>query len=214
MIITGMKNWMNTYYSELEESIGNADSLLDVGCGEQSPLFFLKNRVRHSVGVDGFQKSLEISRKKNIHDDYLCCDILGIKNEFEKNSFNCVVALDVIEHLPKEKGFELVEQMEFISSDKVIIFTPNGFLPQAEHSDNIMQKHISGWSVNEMKDLGYEVIGINGWKPLLGELAIPKFQPKKLWAVISRLSQPIVRNNPELAFQILCVKDMNASKGP
>ncbi len=205
-----IKKWMNNYLSELEKLIGSSGSVLDVGCGENSPIKNFKKRLKFSAGVDGFQKSLNLSKEENIHDEYYCIDILNLKNKFNSNSFNCVIALDVIEHLPKQQGLELIKQMEYISNDKVIIFTPNGFLPQGEHSGNPLQKHRSGWDVEEMRGLGFEVIGINGWKPLLGEMSIPKFRPRKFWMLISRLTQPFVRNNPEHAFQILCVKEIKS----
>ena len=206
-----IKNWMNVYHTELETLVCDSETLLDVGCGENSPIKYFNKRLNYSVGVDGFQKSIDLCKKEKIHDEYHCINILNIKDNFNNNSFDCVIALDVIEHLEKDLGFELINQMESISSNKVIIFTPNGFLPQAEHSDNIYQKHLSGWTVDEMHDLGYSVIGINGWKPLLGEMSIPNFKPHKLWTFISRLTQPFVRNNPKHAFQILCIKYLNDS---
>ena len=98
--------------------------------------------------------------------------------------------------------------MESIASKKVIVFTPNGFQPQNEHSGNILQRHLSGWSVKEMEAKGYRVIGINGWKPLIGEFALPRFKPRRLWTVISRLTQPMIRNHPDHAYAILCIKDI------
>ena len=95
-----------------------------------------------------------------------------------------------------------------IASKRVIAFTINGFQPQDEHSGNVLQKHLSGWSVAEMRQRGYEVVGINGWKPLLGEFALPRLRPKSLWRVILRLTQYLVRNRPALAYQILCTKDL------
>ena len=201
-----MKSWAVTYYSELEKAIGNAESLLDVGCGINSPVSYLSKRPKHLVGVDGFQPSVDESRRKKIHDDYVCSDLLDIDKHFEVNSFECVMALDVIEHFPKDKGFDLLEKMEKLASKRVIVFTPNGFQAQNEHSGNALQKHVSGWSVEEMQKRGYEVIGINGWKPLLGEFALPRFWPRSFWTLISRLTQSIVRNKPKSAFQMLCVK--------
>jgi len=204
-----LRNWTVTYYQELEKAIGDVESLLDVGCGINSPISSISRRPGKLIGVDGFQPSIDESRRQNKHDDYLCSDLLEVDSHFEENSFECVMALDVIEHFPKEKGFELLEKMEALASKRVIVFTPNGFLSQDEHSGNVLQKHVSGWSVEEMRRRGYQVIGINGWKPLLGEFALPRFWPKPLWMVISRLTQPLVRNRPEAAFQILCVKHLD-----
>ncbi len=207
MNFNGLKKWLVTYHRELQAAIGDAGSLLDIGCGIDSPLAHLARKPARTVGVDGFMPSIEESRRKGNHNDYVCCDILEVGSKFPAESFECVMALDVIEHLPKEKGLELLRQMEQLSSRRVIIFTPNGFLAQSEHSDNPLQVHLSGWSVQEMRERGFRVIGINGWKPLLGEMALPRFWPQGLWTVISRLTQTLVRNHPEHAFQILCVKD-------
>ena len=58
-----------------------------------------------------------------------------------------------------------------------------------------------------MKSMGYHVIGINGWKPLRKEYAAVRFQPKYFWLLVSHLTQIFVRNRPEHAFQILCIKE-------
>jgi len=99
--------------------------------------------------------------------------------------------------------------MEEIATKKVIIFTPNGFLPQGEYDNNPWQIHHSGWDVEEMQDLGYNIIGINGWKPLRGEYARINYKPLFLWTLLSDITQLFVRNNPKYAFQILCVKELN-----
>ena len=101
--------------------------------------------------------------------------------------------------------------MEKIAKNKVIIMTPNGFLPQGIYYNNPWQVHKSGWTVKEMKKRGYKVIGINGWKPLRGECARLRFWPKYFWLRISEITQFFVRNKPEKAFQILCVKTKGRS---
>jgi len=203
---------MMLYCSELDRMITGCESLLDVGCGADSPVQYLQHRVAHLVGVDGFQRSIDASREKRIHDDYRCIDILHIGRTFARDSFDCVLASDVIEHLNKDDGYRLVEQMESIARKKSIIFTPNGFLAQGEHSDNPLQRHRSGWTVAEMRQLGYNVIGINGWKPLLGELAAVRYRPQKFWSLLSRVTQLYVRDRPQHAFQILCVKELESGE--
>ena len=204
-----IKEWILSYHTiELEKMIGDTQSLLDLGCGINSPVELISKRPPHLVGVDGFQPSIDESRRNNIHDDYVCAELLDIDNFFETDSFECVMALGVIEHYQKEKGYVLLEKMEKLASQRVIISTTNGFVPQAEHSGNILQKHLSGWSVDEMQQRGYKVIGFNGWKPLHGEYALPRFRPRRFWTVISRLTEPLIRNHPNHAFQILCVKNL------
>ena len=61
-----------------------------------------------------------------------------------------------------------------------------------------------------MAGLGYRVVGINGWRPLRGEYARPRWRPGVFWYRMSLLSQPLVASRPAYAFAILCVKDMDA----
>lgn len=193
------------YGIELERAVEKCKSLLDVGCGSNSPIKSFSKKL-YCVGVDAFYPSIEKSKKLGIHNEYHKMDVLDIGKNFKPNSFDCVLASDLIEHLDKKDGFKLIEMMEKILKNKVIIFTPNGFLPQGEYDNNPWQVHKSGWTVKEMKKRGYKVIGINGWKPLRGEYARLRFRPSYFWQIISDITQLFVRNKPEKAFQILCIK--------
>ncbi|MFW9819701.1 MAG: class I SAM-dependent methyltransferase [Candidatus Thorarchaeota archaeon] len=193
--------------SELEKAILPCNTLLDLGCGADSPIKYFSDKF-HCVGVDLYERSINNSKKKEIHNEYYQIDVLKIEDKFKPNSFDCVVALDLIEHLTKEEGYKLINTMEKISKKKVVIFTPNGYHPQGEFDVNPWNNHKSGWSVEEMEQKGYRVIGMNGLKYLKGEYAAPKYKPKLLWYVISEITQIFVRNHPERANQLLCVKEL------
>ncbi|MBI3037327.1 class I SAM-dependent methyltransferase [Candidatus Woesearchaeota archaeon] len=228
-----------SYGKELEKAVGSCKTLLDIGCGENSPIKQFSHRpasakqiglspIAHSahrgiepmrrgseaasiysVGVDASLPSIQKSKKESIHNRYFRANVMNIGERFKPDSFDCVLASDLIEHLTKTEGLKLLGMMEKIASVKVIVFTPNGFLPQQGYDNNPFQLHKSGWTVDEMKKLGYHVIGINGWKPLRGEQASIKLRPKLFWQIISDLTQLLTRNRPEKAFQILCVKSVN-----
>jgi SAM-dependent methyltransferase len=193
------------YEKELEEAVRNCTSLLDLGCGSSSPIQSFSKKL-YCVGVDTHGPSIELSKKSQIHNKYYRMDVLEIGKNFKPDSFDCVLASDLIEHLDRDEGIKLMEMMETIAKHKIIIFTPNGFQPQEPHHDNPWQLHKSGWTVKEMRNRNYNVIGINGWKPLRKEFAEIRFQPYGLWKPISDFSQLFVRNIPAKAFQILCVK--------
>ena len=89
-----------------------------------------------------------------------------------------------------------------------IIFTPNGFLEQKPFDGNEWQRHVSGWEIDEMRQMGFDIIGINGWKPLRGPRARITIRPKSFWKRMSYLSELYVTKNPQFAFQILCVKNL------
>lgn len=136
---------------EIDES---CRSVLDVGCGFNSPVQQLFRRPKVLVGVDGFGDAIKKARAKCIHDDYREYDVRRINEIFPQKSFDCVLASDLIEHLTKEDGFKLIYRMERIAIRKVIIYTPNGFLPQRAEYGNVLQEHRSGWTVKEMRKLG------------------------------------------------------------
>lgn len=199
----------NQYLRLLEkEIINDCQTLLDVGCGASSPIQKFTRKLRHTVGVDCFPEALSKSRAAGIHREYKLADVLSLDENFAPRSFDCVVALDLIEHLSKADGLRLITAMEKIAKKKIIIFTPNGFLPQNEYDGNPNQVHLSGWTAAEIKKLGFRVMGINGWKPLRGEYSLIKWRPKWFWTPISWLSQLVVTNQPERAFQLLCIKEI------
>ncbi len=193
---------------EFGKELKGMNSVLDVGCGASSPIKEFSNNF-YSVGVDAFKPSIEKSKKNKIHNEEYFMDVMDINKKFKKNSFDCVIAIDLIEHLSKEDGLILIKRMEEIAKKKIIIFTPNGFLEQGVYDNNKWQIHNSGWGVKEMKNLGYRVIGINGWKPLRGDYAKIKYKPRYLWLIVSDITQLFLRKMPESAFQILCVKKKN-----
>ena len=115
---------------------------------------------------------------------------------------------EFLEHLSKEDGQKLIAIMEKLAKKKVIIFTPNGFLPQKEFDGNTYQAHLSGWEVEEMKAKGYRVLGMSGWKKMKGERAELKWWPKKFWERIGLFTEPILFHFPKHSFEILCVKEL------
>jgi len=198
----------NQYEKELSRVVdASCVSLLDVGCGFNSPVSSLRQRPKYMVGIDGFAPAIEESRAKGIHEEYHRMPLLEIGNKFKPESFDCILASDVIEHFTKEEGISLIEQMERIARKKVIIYTPNGFLPQGEEYGNPMQRHLSGWTAREMERLGYRIVGIQGFRCLRGEMARIKWRPYRFWYMVSLLSQFITKNHPAWAFRILCVKE-------
>jgi len=54
-----------------------------------------------------------------------------------------------------------------------------------------------------------KVIGINWLKYFLGEYGMVKYQPKVSWTILTKISQIFVRNYPEKAYQLLCIKELS-----
>jgi 2-polyprenyl-3-methyl-5-hydroxy-6-metoxy-1,4-benzoquinol methylase len=160
------------------------------------------------VGLDGYAPALEEARQARTHDSYQLGDVRKVAEILAGRRFDACVSLDVIEHLPKADGWQMLDQMEKLATRRVIIFTPNGFIPQ--HSkDGDLQEHLSGWTSDELRRRGYIVTGMYGPKSLRGEHHEIRLRPKAFWLVMSFVGHYLsTRRHPESAAAIFCVKDM------
>ena len=195
------------YIKEFNRNIGpSTKSLLDVGCGFNSPVQHLRHRPERMVGVDAFLPAIEQSRAKGIHDEYYQMSLFYIGEVFGPESFDCVIAAQVIEHLPEKEALDLISEMEKIARHKIIISTPNGFVPQGEEFGNPFQKHLSGWTVKQMESMFYSVVGYEGYKFSRGERARMHWWSYHFWAAASMVRGLFPMNRPAWAYQLLCVK--------
>ncbi len=198
----------------LSHELKDCRSVLDLGCGPDSP-------VQHcgascSIGVDAFEPYIEQSKKKKIHHEYVLGNITKI--EFKPKSFDAVIMIESLEHLDKEQGRALLGKIEKWARKKVIVTTPNGYLPGLD--SNPLQSHRSGWTVDEMRARGYKVYGMAGWKFLRKKDAhenvtqedyfLMCFKPKCLWYFISAFTQLITYYCPKFSFGILCIKPLGS----
>ncbi|MCU0822969.1 MAG: glycosyltransferase [Spirochaetes bacterium] len=134
------------------------DSLLNLGCGFYFP--DIKDKLSYSVGVELYEPALQKSKLLKIHNQYIQGDIRNI--QFKPKSFDIVTAIEVLEHLTKEEGGILLNNMESWARKRVIITTPNGYLNQDELDMNPYQIHNSGWKIGDFKKLGYKTKGLGG----------------------------------------------------
>jgi len=185
-------------------------SLLDLGCGKESLLKHFSNKINYSVGVDNYAPYIEESRRKGIHKNYVQGDVLQVLKSLDDKSFSIVVALDLVEHLPKNLGWELIRQMERVAKHKIIIYTPNGFVPQNEFDGNIQQTHLSGWEAGELRRRGFRIYGMSGLKQLRREKGEIKFKPYFLFRPLASATQLLAYFFPESAFQLFCIKELDS----
>ncbi len=181
-------------HERLDEALRSCGSVLDIGCGPESP-------VRSTVAMDAHLPSLRRSGGLRVA---ACAPRLP----FRDRTFDAAVALDLIEHLDRARGDVLLAEMERVSRRRVIVFTPEGFLAQEARDGNPFQVHRSGWTTPDFARRGYRVTGVNGVKGLRGEAADLRWGPTRLWRTLSCLSQGMLYRFPSLCFQILCVKDV------
>lgn len=199
-----------SWTKHLKRELAGCASVLDIGCGKDSPI--QECRIPYSVGVDLFDAYLEESKRKRIHTEYVKADIRTV--DFPAKSFDCVMCLEVLEHLTREEGLALLARMEKWAKKKIVLTTPNTFVWQDEVDDNPLQTHQSGWTARDLQRLGFKVRGLKGWRVLRGYRGACKYRPMFFWAKLSHISQKFIYFVPSLAFQLFVVKDLNRSTGP
>jgi hypothetical protein len=154
----------------LRQELRGCRTVVDLGCGQSSPLPYCA--VEYTVGVDVHRGYfLDETRLARGHSAYVEADVRRVA--FRERSVDAVLALDVVEHLPKEDGWALIHSMERWARRKVILSTPNGFVPQPPDEKNAHQEHLSGWLPEEFTARGYRVCGFSGWKALRGDDPAP-----------------------------------------
>lgn len=101
--------------------------ILDAGCGEGTLLAFL--RERGYTNLSGFDLSPEnVSICHSLGFDFVRQgDILQLVDNYPSNHFGLILFIDVLEHLPKQRVVDAIEQMRacLCSGGSLIIQTPN-----------------------------------------------------------------------------------------
>jgi SAM-dependent methyltransferase len=199
-------NLFPTWSDYIKKELIGCDSVLDLGCGncQNSPLQNMAST--YLVGVDAYPPYLEECRRRKLHSEYIKADIRQV--EFKERSFDAVVMLNVLEHMSKKDGLQLIDKFSIWAKKKVILTTPNGFLPQDGYDSNVFQEHLSGWSVEDFKRVGFRVYGLYGWKNLRGYRATIKYKPEIFWQMLSDLTQISVYRHAELACRLLAIKKL------
>lgn len=191
---------------ELEKIIPEkCETLLDIGCGENSAAGRIRRKKIKKIGLDIFPEAIEKSKSRGIHDEYICGDVMEIDKLFEPKYIDCVIALDILEHLEKEKAIVLLKDMENIAKIAVIVQTPNGFFPQGEYNGNVYQQHKCGFSSEELRKMGFKVLGMDGPK-FLRKKNFESKEPNAFFSILANLSDPVFRYFPEKSFNLLAYK--------
>lgn len=200
----------------LKKELSDCKSVLDLGCGPSSPLKNIKN-IDYSVGVELFKPYLDISKKQKIHTKYLQKDILNLN--FKSNSFDAVILIEVLEHLSKNDGQKILKLADIWSKKKVILSTPNQYFPMGIVDNNIHQKHLSGWSIKELRQNGFKINGVSGFRffykksndieSLINGKVYQniKFYPRPFFYGINALFQIPNYYFPKYSFGLFAVKD-------
>ena len=154
-------------YTYIKEATDPDKSLLSLCCGIGLEFPYLQ--TEDITGVDLSPQYIDVLKVNYPKVKTVLSHALDYLIKQEDNSVDVISIIDGIEHMPKEIGLTLIPQMKRVCKEKILLFTPqgkaeDGFLKNEPHnawgiegSDNF-QLHLSGWTVDELKELGFEMI--------------------------------------------------------
>jgi len=176
-------------------------TLLDIGCGTVCLKVFGEH---HSIGVDICDESLKVAEKRGKFQSLIKCDVCNLP--FSEKSFDGVICTEVIEHISKQDGYKLIDDLEKIARQIVIYTTPWGADLLERHSFNPYMQHQCGWMPEEFEERGYKIYPLNTLRYLkFGDY----WWHSMMHYGVSFLSSPIVAMFPRrLSDNFMAIKEL------
>ena len=194
---------------ELEKSDGI--SILDLGCGDGHSMKLILHGLKRGfliAGIDAYPKSLVTALKLGIYEILWRGDIRCWN--YKPKSYDTIFLCEILEHLPKEDGHQLLDKLDKVARNLIIITSPPHWDndPNAIREEPIEERfqkgelwripHISLWKEADYKKHGYTTKGANG-------LYIPKL-PILARTILGMILTPLIWHSPDRANTIVAVK--------
>ncbi|MHC4475127.1 MAG: methyltransferase domain-containing protein [Planctomycetota bacterium] len=145
--------------------VDRAESVLEVGCGLGAYLERYTNAGQRVVGVEPYLPYLEESSKRVPWAEFQHMDALTYFAQSQEK-FDCVLLIDVVEHLEKDQAVRMVQ--EAIKHCKKIVFCQTPFGRHVQDHDpwgmdgHYWQTHKSTWDSSNLRELGFSFYTV--WK--------------------------------------------------
>jgi len=144
----------------ISKIIKETDVVLDIGCGIR-PMTYFKPKIH--LMIEPYQEYVDMLSYKFTGDKsaiIFCKDALLSLQDLSDGSVDSVFLLDVIEHMEKDIGRQVIQHCERVAREQIVLFTPLGFMPQCAESNidawglsgGQYQEHLSGWEPDDFKD--------------------------------------------------------------
>lgn len=99
----------------------------------------------------------------------VCSDTLSYLKKQPDKSVDVISIIDGIEHMDKKTGLTVIQEMKRVARKQILLFTPqgsgeDGYLRNEPHNAwgiegaDKHQKHKSGWTLDELKELDFDLI--------------------------------------------------------
>ena len=209
--------------SRLQKDLSRPLRILDLGAGPGR--YWKENKLANFLISTKSELTLfdasEEFEKESFPYGMLVIRKLGLVPEdlkqIPEDNYDFVLAIDLIEHLPKSHGYSLLYEVDRVSKYSSALLTPNGFVWQPPSLNNPYNAHLSGWLPTELRKLGWNIQrGQTGLKPLYGPYGLAKYK-KANWLILETLAlfKIISFRAPTLAFSFIAInrrKNMRIEK--
>ena len=187
----------------------NIKTLLDLGSGSNP-----HRETRKSLGINQVLVDIASSNDVETVIPLNIMDFTAITESLTKllgrQQVDCVVALHVVEHFEKNDSLKLINQMHNWAIKMIIIETPNGFVKQKGTIENPYQEHLCGYTVNELRQLGFKVTGTTGLKFLRNNHSKGSYKIKNTMVYIfDRILFKYLHHFPKASFNLFAYKILN-----
>lgn len=192
----------------------NVVTVLEIGPGEKD--LYTDRYIIKDVNVEltlfeanpkSISKSISKQLKTRIVQGVAPLDL----SKFSDKEFDVVICSHVIEHLPKEKGYILMYELDRITRFTSLISTPNGFSWQTPLNASMeldwYNAHLSAWTPKELKECGYITqFGEVGPKILFGPGAAARFKFNYFGRFLLGVFYPLIQKFPNQTYAFSAVK--------
>lgn len=149
-------------YVFVREATNNGESLISLCAGIGLELYGINSKDVTAVDIAP-QYTEELIRKYPTM-KVVCSDALDFIKSQPRKSVDVISIIDGIEHMSKEQGKELISHMKRVAREKILLFTPEGYLKNEPHDAwgisgaDHHQTHKSGWTREELNRLGFKLV--------------------------------------------------------
>ena len=139
----------------------NIDKMNIVDCAFGYGLWGLFMRLRKNgtstiTGIELFEQHIKRMKNNKLYDNLVYASVANLP--FREKSVDMTIACEVIEHLSREKGIMLLDDLDYITKGRTIISTPSGLYNyKIQSDDNKYNVHLSGWHEKDFTSKGYDI---------------------------------------------------------
>lgn len=151
-------------HSKAASFIKPVSTVLDIGCGIRPQQYITPELL---ICIEPHIEYVEILKRslKDANAVIIPLDAAKALAGMPDRSIDSIFLIDVIEHMEKDVGAQILLECQRVARQQIIIFTPLGFMPQEVHAGAVdgwnlhggeWQEHKSGWYPEEFA--GWDII--------------------------------------------------------